>query len=127
MHDVSIRTRNCVPNSVSQIIGCIRVGFTRELLRFGRSPRQAGEVRGDRRCARVTRSYAILLIGIVGQFVDSYGNMRRYDPLACRKKREALYAAPGIRKRIGRVRDAYAPRWSREPLRMLHPTIFRCL
>lgn len=53
--------------------------------------------------------------------------MRCYDPLARRKKREELYAAPvGIRKRIGRVRDAFVctPRRlvSRKPLRMLHPT-----
>lgn len=85
--------------------------------------RRAKEVRGERRCMRITRSYATSDWNRGSVSSSTLTEIcAGYDPLARRKERRA-----GIRKRIGHqprlehivasCRDPYAV------LRMLHPTL----
>lgn len=85
--------------------------------------RRAKEVRGERRCMRVTRSYATSDWNRGSVSSSTLTEIcAGYDPLARRKERRA-----GIRKRIGHqprlehivvsCRDPYAV------LRILHPTL----
>lgn len=100
----------------------------KEPLYFGPGVHKASE-RSERRTREVCACYSFLcniwLESWVGQFVRFYGNMRRYDPLACRKE----IGTPGLRNASAASRTY---RWSscHDPraaaLRILHP-IFRRL